>query len=385
MRLSWLLVFAATLSANVQADDTVFASGFDPVRVIGYHVGYQSTMYPTGSIDFSALSHVAIGPVVPNADGSLDTTFDIDAVNGPIWASGVATAAHSANRKALLMIGGAGAISGWQGAASNANRATFVTNLLNEMDAVGADGLDLDWEPLDPFNSSATDYADFAALAQALRTARPGMILTVPVGPININYYPSSDPFFGTVAPSFDGIDIMTYDMEWDSGGWDSWFSSALHGEAATTPTSVDSSVAYYLASGVPRGKLGVGIGFYGVCWQGVTGPRQTIPGGAGIIGSDNTYSYHNVMQQYYSAVNYHYDTVADAPWLGSSTPFGPNNCNFLSYEDPQSVAAKGAYARRNGLAGTIIWTIGEGYVPEQAGQENALLQAVNSAFQPTP
>jgi len=394
MRFIFVIAFVCTgLCASARADETVFASSFEPAWVLGYHVGYQSgfytdpenNAYPTNKIDFSALSHIVIGPVVPNTNGTLDTTFSIDAVNGPAWATAVAAAAHTANRKALLMIGGAGAITGWQGAASNLHRAAFVTNLLNEMDAVGADGLDLDWEPLDVFNSSATDYADFAALAQALRTARPGMVLTVPVGPININYYPSSDPFFGTIAPLLDRVDIMTYDMEWDAGGWDSWFSSALHGESGTTPTSVNSSVAYYLASGVPRSKLGVGIGFYGVCWQGVTGPHQTIGPGAGIIGSDNTYSYHNVVTQYYSAANYHYDATADAPWLGSATPFGPNGCNFLSYENASSVAAKGAYATRNGLGGTIIWTIGEGYVPENVVQENALLEAVNAAFHPTP
>jgi len=390
------IVFAIALSSaalctGARADETVFASSFEPAWVLGYHVGYQSgfytdpenNAYPTDKIDFNALSHIVIGPVVPNSNGTLNTTFSIDAVNGPAWATAVAAAAHAANRKALLMIGGAGAITGWQGAAANANRASFVTNLLNEMDAIGADGLDLDWEPLDFQHSS--DYPDFTALAQALRTARPSMILTVPVGPVNINYYPSSDAFFGTIAPLFDRIDIMTYDMEWDAGGWDSWFSSALHGESGTTPTSVDSIVAYYLASGVPRSKLGVGTGFYGACWQGVTGPRQGIGPGAGIIGSDNTYSYHNVMAQYYSAGNYHYDITADAPWLGSAAPFGPNGCNFLSYEDASSVAAKGAYATRNGLGGTIIWTIGEGYVPENVGQENALLDALSAAFHPTP
>jgi chitinase len=54
------------------------------------------------------------------------------------------------------------------------------------------------------------------------------------------------------------------------------------------------------------------------------------------------------------------------------------------SYEEAQSIAAKGAYTRRNGLGGAIIWNIGEGYVPEQVGQENALLEAVNAAFLPT-
>jgi chitinase len=311
MRVALLIFVLAGVCTGVRANDTVFAGNFEPVWVLGYHVGYQSTLYPTDVIDFAALSHVVIGPVVPNTDGSLDTTFDIDATNGPIWATGVAAAAHGAKRKALLMIGGAGAITGWQGAASNAHRAGFVTNLLALMDSIGADGLDLDWEPL-----ASSDYADFTALAQALRTARPAILLTLPIGWINANFA-TPDPFFGAVAPLLDRIDIMSYDMEWDADGWDSWFTSALHGETATTPSSLDASVDFYLASGVPRSRLGVGIGFYGVCWHGVSGPRQTIGPGAGITGSDNTFSYHNIVLQYYSAANYHYDNPTEMPWLG--------------------------------------------------------------------
>src|SRR3954463_15679249 len=89
---------SAALCTSARADETVFASSFEPAWVLGYHVGYQSGMYPTNKIDFGALSHIVIGPVVPIADGSLDTTFDIDAVNGPAWATAVAAAAHTANR-----------------------------------------------------------------------------------------------------------------------------------------------------------------------------------------------------------------------------------------------------------------------------------------------
>ena len=373
-----LAAFAAPATAN----DTVFAGGFDPVWVLGYHVGYESDDYPTDKVDFAAMSHVIIGVVTPNTDGSLNLTFDIDATNGPLWATDVTEAAHAANHKALLMIGGAGAIDGWRGAASSANRATFVTNLVELVDNLGVDGLDLDWEPLE-----STDYPNFLALAQGLRASHANLVLTVPVGWVNSNFQTptTADPFFGTIAPLFDRIDIMTYDMEWPTDGWKSWYTSALHGESGTTPSSIDSSVDFYLASGVPRGKLGIGIGFYGVCWHGVTAARQTIGKNAGIYGSDNTYSYHNIVTQYYSLANYHYDMPAQMPYLANATAFGPGNgCNFLSYEDAQSIAAKGAYVRQNGLAGTIIWNIGEGYVPEDVGQENALLEAVNAAFQPT-
>ncbi len=374
------LTFMAT-ALPARANDTVFAGGFDPVWVMGYHVGYQRTMYPTANVDFAALSHVIIGPVTPNTDGTVNVSFDITDIEGPIWATAVAAAAHTANRKALLMIGGAGAIDGWRAAASGTNRSTFVTNLVELMDSVGADGLDLDWEPLEP-----GDYANFSALAQALRAAKSNVLMTVPVGWVNSNFQKpaTADSFFGSIAPLFDRIDIMSYDMEWPADGWKSWFTSPLHGDSGTTPSSIDSSVDFYLACGVPRSKLGVGIGFYGECWKNVTEPRQTIGPTASRNNDDNTFTYHNIITKYYSAANYHYDATAESAYLGSSSAFGPGNCNFLSYEDAASVTAKGVYANRNGLGGTIIWTIGEGYVPEHAGQENALLDAVNAAFHPS-
>ena len=87
MRTALLLVALLGCCAHARADETVFASGFEPVWVLGYHVGYQSGVYandnayPTDKIDFAPLSHVVIGPVVPQTDGSLDYTFDIDATN----------------------------------------------------------------------------------------------------------------------------------------------------------------------------------------------------------------------------------------------------------------------------------------------------------------
>ncbi len=54
--------------------------------VSGYYIGYQQNLYPTGAIDWSGLTHLFVGRVVPNSNGSLNTTFDIDATNGPILA-----------------------------------------------------------------------------------------------------------------------------------------------------------------------------------------------------------------------------------------------------------------------------------------------------------
>lgn len=362
------------IATTAQADDTVFATSFERPWVSGYHVGYQRDLYPTAEIDFSAVTHIVVGRITPNANGTVNTHFDIDNVNGPVWARGVASAAHAAGSKAILMVGGAGEYAGWVGAAAPANRATFVTNLLAAMDNLGFDGLDLDWEPI-----QSQDEPNFLALAQALRTRRPNLLLTVPVGWINANFASTPSPFFASIAPLFDQINVMSYDMAGAWDGWQSWHSSALADAAGNRPSSIETSVDFYKRSGVRRQQLGMGLPFYGTCWRGVNGPRLF---GGTVVASDNDLSYRNIMQSYYSAPLRQWDAAASMGYLGSSNPIGPLQCNFLSYDDEQSIAAKGAWTRRMGLGGTIIWTIGQGHLPQRpAGQRDPLLQAVKAAF----
>jgi chitinase len=52
-----------------------------------------------------------------------------------------------------------------------------------------------------------------------------------------------------------------------------------------------------------------------------------------------------------------------------------------VTYEDPQSLADKGAYIKAQGLGGTIVWTINQGYVSSaQPGQKNPLLAALGAS-----
>ncbi len=69
-------------------------------------------------------------------------------------------------------------------------------------------------------------------------------------------------------------------------------------------------------------------------------------------------------------------------PWLGAAQPFGPAGCRFVSYDDADSIVAKAAYLRRNGLGGTIVWTLAQGHLPDRPpGQRDPLLQALGAAL----
>lgn len=343
-------------------------SGPGAAWVAGYYVGYQRYLFPESAVDFSNLTHVIVGRVLPRPDGTLNTALDIDATTGPAVAKRMASLAHQNGKKALIMIGGAGEASNWVQATSQTNRALFVQNLLNLMVDWGYDGLDLDWEPL-----NAIDYPAMLAIVQMLKQARPDIILSVPVGWINPNYE-VVDRFYVTLASYVDRINIMSYGMAGPWSGWLSWHSSALRGFSSRTPATIETSVAAYVNAGVPRQQIGLGSGFYGSCWKGaVTGPGQDVTGSS-IIASDNTMSYANIMTRYFVTAAYRYDTTAEAPFLSFPSGGGPLSCTFVSYEDARSTYAKGRYVREQALGGVIIWTLGQGYLPNNTGNTQPLL-----------
>lgn len=323
------------------------------------------------AVDFAAMTHVVVGPVLANADGSLETTFSLGNA-GAAWATSASAAAHQAGDKVLLWIGGSGSESGLIGATAAGTLATFVSNLTAAMATYGADGVDIDWEPL-----PSADEPAFTALLQALRAAAPSAILTMPIGGLNLNI-DTVDPFYANVAPLVDQENIMSYGMAGAWQGWDSWHSSPIGGESPTTPESIDSSVQAYLAAGLPAAKLGIGIGFFGLCYtMPVTGPMQAL-GGSTIAASDGVMSYANIMGSYYTAGAAQWDSTALVPYLSFTGATGPQGCSYISYDDAQSVASKAAYVKQHGLGGTIIWEIAEGYT---GGGGNALMEAVRAGF----
>lgn len=345
----------------------------------GYYVGYQRSLYPETQVDFSLLTHVFVGPILPTTSGGVLTHFDIDATNGPIMARNLSARAHQFGRKAVLMLGGAGTHAEMVGAASNTNRAAFVATLISTMDTLGYDGIDVDWEPID-----AMDRAPLLSLLQELRAARPAMILTIPVGWVNSNFPGSVDSWYATVAGVVDQMNLMTYDMAGPYSGWVTWHSSALLDNQPNHPSSIASSAQLYRNVGVPAAKLGIGIGFYGTCWRGATGPRQTIGSGVSLVASDNTMSYTNIMTSYYDAAARRWDDLAKVPYLSFTTAKGPQQCNFVSYDDEQSIGEKGAHVKANGLGGAIIWTIGQGHMPNApSGSQDPVLKAAYNSIVP--
>ena len=85
----------------------------------GYYPGWEQGSLPASNIDFTALTHVIHFSVIPNTDGTLNSSD-----NGVTLANStdIVARAHAAGKPVLICVGGASSESDFQAATSNSTR-----------------------------------------------------------------------------------------------------------------------------------------------------------------------------------------------------------------------------------------------------------------------
>jgi chitinase len=348
-----------------------------------YYPGWeqQGNVMPASAIDFTAVTHIIHFSVVPKPDASLDTVSNSLT---PGNSANIVTNAHNAGRKVLFCVGGANSQAGFQGATSTANLSAFISNLVSFMTTRGYDGMDIDWEPL-----PSTDTTQYTNLVNGLRTALNG-INPRPLLTAAIATPPTPVTLIAALQNQFDQINLMTYDLSGPYPGWVTWFNAPIFdggyrfASTGGLVPSADGMVKSCVNAGVARGKLAIGIAFYGYVWQGgsgtttggVTQPRQAWTNPP-VFNPSRGVSYNNIMATYYQPQLYHYDTAAQCPYL-SITNANPANDQFISYDDQRTCQAKVSYARNSGLGGVMIWELAQDHY---AGQTDPLLQSIKQAM----
>ncbi|HVE52397.1 MAG TPA: glycosyl hydrolase family 18 protein, partial [Ramlibacter sp.] len=427
---------ARTATATVRVSATATRQPW----VTGYYVGYYWPTSSPADVDMAAMTHFVFGRVAPGS-GTLDgNAGDVVPGGGSAHRVGEQGApdpalsvedylvrrAHAANTKALLMLGGAGDGAGFLRSTADEVRPTFVRNLVDYLVAHDYDGIDVDWEDELGANSlglpEPETYRRLLALLRDLRieagtraryrAPNAPFLLTFPGYAKNLNIN-QVQPWEVEVAGLSDQFNLMSYGIGTasDATGWHSWFTSPISGKYGNAPVDLTTSIQAFVDQGVPRSRLGIGMGFYGIYYGNpssmdpaaaplVTGPRQPLRG-ARLEADDNALAYNALVELgYLDNGTYAYDVDAQAAYrtyTGPAYPSGfrpsiaPHNgrsgAGFLSYENAQSIAAKGAWVRnpQTAVGGTIIWTINYGYLqgngPEGSGGRNPLLAAVKCSF----
>jgi chitinase len=306
------------------------------------------------------------------------------------------------NLKVLLSIGGWNFPSAFFSklAANSTSRSKFVSSINSWLTQYKVDGVDIDWEyPGSPARTdpveiscyqfdtvqdaggSSNDKNNIAPFLQAIKQGMPaGKLLTfaAQAGKANENAE--------NLAQTTQWVDmwhIMTYDYQVsdipDSSGAMMSPNAPLYNPAQGLNESISSSVADYIAAGVPKSKIMAGIPYYGHTWYSKaligTSNWQKF-GNTGTIQGEccgpfvNTYGAkygkgcNMCGTMMYSEVQaaqptYYYDSTSQSA-IGFWNTMGADGWTepgtWISYNDPTSVAAITNWAKTQGLSGVFVF-----------------------------
>jgi len=207
------------------------------------------------------------------------------------------------------------------------------------------DGFDIDWE-----YPHAEEAANFQALLEEfrrqIRAVRPGLRLSIAVGH-SPRMLPGTD--FAAIAQLADQVGIMNYDY---TGPWSQ--TTGFLAPLFSNPTdprhsnSIETNIADYVAAGVPREKLLMGLPFYGYSWTGVGRTNNGLFQAGKAVHGDQPYNYIRTLTSGFTTYR---DEHSQAPWLFDGT-------TFWTYEDAVSVRYKASYAANQRLGGVMIWEL---------------------------
>ncbi len=353
--------------------------------------GSTNSTPPLSAVDFSSMTAVAYFGFEPNSDGTIDTSQANSSA-----ARLLAASAHARGAKVLLSLGGWNTQSGFEGATSAANIGGFVENILSLVREYGFDGIDLDWEPYSG-SIPASDYPGFTELVQMLRDSLnamgSGRLLTSTSSSGNEALMAKSQEYL-------DQINLMTYDLSAEYGGWPTWYNSAIYSDGDSLDggplPNVNSMVRDFEKAGVDSSKIGIGCEFAGTVWVGASLP-DILPVSVTLSTTSDVPLYTpngtGILQEYFSSGYYHWDPRAMVGYLsipaGSISLLSPPY--FITYDDSASIAAKFDYIRRNHLGGIIVYELGGGYPPGSpdypllAGMKKDEEDTTLSAIKPGP
>ncbi len=260
-------------------------------------------------------------------------------------------------------------VGGWSGstafsdvALTPQSRAAFIQSALELLKSYDLDGLDVDWEypglPGAGNRFRKEDRRNFTLLLKELRErftnasaqTHRHLLLTIAAGAFD-DYISHTE--MAQVQKYVDAINLMAFDYY--EAGVDA--ATGNHAPLFTDPAdpkkdSADATVRAFEAAGVPAAKIILGVPFYGRMWQkvpnvnhGLFQPGKPAPNG------EPSYSVIKATMLDHGFTRY-WDAKSNAPYLYSA-----EKQIFLSYEDPESLAAKGNYVLTHKLGGIMFWS----------------------------
>ncbi len=269
----------------------------------------------------------------------------------------VALKSKNPKLKVMLMIGGwGGHADGFSMMARDASKRTaFCKSVKKLLDQHKLDGVDIDWEypTQSADNETGCDPSDTQNFNLVLEELRA----TLGTSKI-ISFASKSDAQYvdwKTAMKYLDYVNVMTYDM----GAAPNGHNSPLKKGNKFTHRSWVESIDAHVKKGVAKNRMVMGCPFYGKAEKNPTDAYKLFVDSKGKLGysikykdivpivQKNTYMGVALKKQLHRV----WDAQSMVPYLADET-----GRNYLSYDDPESIAAKGYYVANNSLLGAMFW-----------------------------
>ena len=271
--------------------------------------------------------------------------------------------------KVMMMVGGWGAhADGFSMMAKDEKKRDEFCHSVNEhMKKYNLDGIDIDWEypTVSADNETGRDDNDTQNFNILLRQLRDTL------GTSKIISFASSSSAkyvdWPTAIKYIDYVNVMTYDM----GAAPKGHNSPLYKSSTFDSRSCEESVDLHKKAGVPYNRQVMGIPFYGKAEKSPASGTKIfeysvkyyeIPG----ILNEGKYKDKPLARP----VTRVWEKTACVPYLVDES-----GKNVLSYDDPESMAAKGAFIKNKGLLGGMFWEFR--YDTDDMALQKALVQAI--------
>lgn len=328
-----------------------------PRRVIlGYYPSWVAR--PSAKeIAYERFTHLAHAFLKADPDGTLKTDRSIPNPD-------LVRRAHDKNVRVLLSLGGAGSAKTFRTIVASADALRRYVAAVSRLIADSSyDGIDVDWEPTE----NDEDRKGLVALVAAFRDALPAALLTMAA--------PASD-WYGrwwdvdALKSRVDLLNVMSYDFH---GPWSghAGHNAPLYGapdDEDGAVSSASASLGYWADTRRwPKDRLNLGIPCYGRGFA-VRAWHQKPAGKA----AHETIDAHDVQGLIDDGWRRAWDDKVGVPTL-----LKEGATELISYEDPESAALKGAWARSKGLRGIFFWNIEQDW----ADGDHEVVKAAAAAF----
>ena len=271
--------------------------------------------------------------------------------------------------KIMMMVGGWGAhADGFSMMAKDeTKRDEFCHSVSEHMKNYGFDGIDIDWEypTVSADNETGRDDNDTKNFNILLRQLRDTL------GTSKIISFASSSSAkyvdWPTAIKYIDYVNVMTYDM----GAAPKGHNSPLHKSGTFDSRSCEESVELHRKAGVPLNRQVMGIPFYGKAEKSPASGTKIFEYSVkynemAAILNDGLYKGKALARPVFRR----WEATACVPYLVDES-----GKNVLSYDDEESVAAKGAFIKSKGLLGGMFWEFR--YDSEDMALQKALVKAL--------